>query len=375
MKKLIQVIHDLSTGGAETLVKDYALLIDKKKFDVKIICFYRRNSSYEKLLEDNNIEVIYLSDYIKIDRSKSVFHKLVFTIKMFFKFKKIIKNEKPDIMHTHLTINTLIKFSKPNKNTKIFHTVHSEPRVLWRKNSIIRRIDFLAAKWLVKHNNMIFIVLHDEMKKEINQLFNVNNSIVLNNGIDFSRFDNRKIKDRKEVRKKLNITESAFVIGHIGRLTDEKNHEMLIDIFDKIHEADKNVFLLMIGAGELREKIERKLKEKGLDKHYLILSNRLDIPDLLNAMDCFVFPSKYEGLGIVLIEAQKMNLPCFISNNVPQHAIISNLVTRISINISPTQWANSIMNYKKPKKIILDYKEWDMNSIIRKLEEIYIRTI
>ena len=375
MKKLIQVIHDLSAGGAETLVKDYSLLINKEKFEVKVICFYRRNSSYETLLDDNDIKVIYLSDYIKTDRTKSPFHNLIFTIKMFFKFKKILKEENPDIMHTHLPINTLIKFARPSKSITIFHTVHNEPTILWRKNSLIRRIDFIDTKWLVKHNNMRFIVLHDKMRIEINKLFNVDNSIILNNGIDFSRFDRKKIRDRNEFRKELKIPKEAFVIGHVGRFTEQKNHEMLVDIFDEIHKKNVKAFLLMIGTGDLREKIEEKLKKKGLEKFYLILSNRSDIPDLLNIFDYFVFPSKFEGLPVTLIEAQKMELPCFISDKISNYSIISNLVTVLPINISSKQWATAIIDYKYPDKLILNSEEWDMKNVIKKLEKIYLEEI
>lgn len=375
MRKVIHVIHDLTTGGAETLVKDYALLINKNKFNLKVICFYRRGSSYETLLEKNKVKVIYLSDYIKIDRTKNIFYKTIFTIKMFLVFKKIIKNENPNIIHSHLAINTLIKFSKPSKNTKLYHTVHNEPRILWRKNSIIRRIDFKSTKWLVKKYKMRFIVLHDDMRKEINQLFGVNDSIVLNNGIDFSRFDKICIKKTTIVRKELKIPQNAFVVGHIGRFMLQKNHDFLVEIFYKIHQKNNNAFLLMIGSGELKNTIECKLKNYNLENNYLILSNRLDIPDLLNAMDCFVFPSKYEGLGIVLIEAQKMNLPCFISDKVPKYAEISNLVTRFSLNKNEEQWANSIIKYKKPKKIVLNDEEWNMKNVINKLECIYMNEI
>lgn len=372
--KVMHVIHGLNTGGAETLVKEYALKLDKKKFDVTVLCMNRiNNSPFEKLLKDNNINVIYISDYQKNYNKKGMFFKIINIIQKYMLVKKIIHKEMPDILHTHLPINNYIKFSKPKKGTKIIHTVHNEPKYLWPKNNSKRQKDLNAANWLVKNYNMRFIVLHDEMKNEINTMFGVNNSIVLNNGIDFYRFEN--VKDKNEKRKELNIPNNAFVIGHIGRFNYQKNHEFLIKVFAEIYKKNKSSFLLMIGTGEEKERIISKLDELGLKNNYLILENRMDIPDLLNVMDVFMFPSRYEGLGIALIEAQKMNLPCFISDRVPKSAIISNLVTKLSLDLSPSEWANIILEYELPQNICLNDKDWDMKEVIRKLENIYLDKI
>ena len=104
----------------------------------------------------------------------------------------------------------------------------------------------------------------------------------------------------------------------------------------------------------------------------MILANRTDIPDLLNAMDIFVFPSISEGLGISLIEAQIMKLPCFISSNIPEHAIISNLVTIISLSESASYWAKKILSYKIPEKVKINSEDWDMKKSIKKLESLYL---
>lgn len=366
MKKVFHVIHGLTTGGAETLVKDYALKIDKEQFDIHIICLNKMNTIYEEILEKAGVDIVYLSNM----PNSSFFSKLFCLIKKYHRLRKIVHNEKPDILHTHLPINNLIKYSKPYRNTTIIHTVHNEPKILWNKK-IRRKIDFLAAKYLVKKYNMRFIVLHEEMRKEINEMFNVNNSIVLNNGIDFDRFDKNKIRDRDNFRNDLLIPKDAFVVGHIGRFNEQKNHRFLADIFYQIVKQKNNSYLLLIGDGEEKENIIHRLDDLGLKNKYLILSNRKDIPDLLNVMDAFVFPSIFEGLGIVLIEAQKMNVSCFVSEQVPSAATISNLVTKISLLKSAKEWANIIVKYKKPKKIEICGDEWDMNEVIKKLEKIY----
>lgn len=372
--KVLHIIHGLNTGGAETLVKDYVLNLDKKLFEPVVLCYdHYKDSPYEELLSKNNIKVIYVCDYMKFYGKKNIIAKFINHIQRYLLIKKYIRIENPDILHTHLPINKYIKFSKPQKKVKIFHTVHSEPKVLWNlKNKRLKK-DFNAAKWLVKKNNMRFIVLHDKMKQEVNEMFNVNNSIILNNGIDFSRFNNPVSK--KDMRKKLNIVETSFVVGHVGRFSKVKNHDFLIDVFYEIYKIKNNSFLLMIGSGEEEEKIVNKLHDLKLDNHYMILSNRNDIPNLLNVMDVFIFPSMYEGLGISLIEAQKMNLPCFKSDNVPNFAVISNLVTSLSLELSAKKWSDAVLYYKIPNTIILNDEQWNMKKVIKKLEKIYLNKI
>lgn len=222
---------------------------------------------------------------------------------------------------------------------------------------------------------MRFICLHDEMRKNVNDLFNVNNSIILNNGIDFSRFNKDKISNKITLKDKLNIPADAYIVGHIGRFIYEKNHSFLVDIFSKIYSKNKNAFLLMIGDGPKKQEVIEKLNLLKLNDRYLILSNRSDIPDLLGIMDCFVFPSIVEGLPVTLIEAQKMELPCFVSDSITKYITISNLITWLSVKKDCKCWANSIIDYKYPKKVLLNDNAWDMDNIVKKLENIYLDNI
>ena len=370
MIKVFHVIYGLKTGGAETLVKDYVLNIDKSKFIVKVLCFSRESSPYEALLENSCIQIIYLDDYINF-KGSTFFSKLFLKIKKYFLFRKILHEENPDVIHSHLLINRFVLFARPKKNTKIFYTVHTEPNSLWNYHDIIHFLELISCKILLRKYRMKFIVLHDEMRIKVNSIFKINNSLVLNNGIDFCRFSN--LKNRKSVRDELNINHDSFVIGHVGRFSATKNHNFLIDVFFQYHLLNPKSFLLMIGAGEEINIIRSKLHSLHLDNCYLILSNRLDIPDLLNSIDAFVFPSIYEGLGISLIEAQKVGIPCFVSDSIPKYACISNYVSFLSLNDSPSLWAFNIFNYSKPKKMILDDKNWDIRVIIKKLENLYLK--
>jgi len=360
--KILLIIHGLNTGGAETLVKEYALKIDKQKFDISILCWDLYNSPYEELLKKNEIPVVYVGK-----KNNTVFWKLLNRFLLPLRIKKTIHNMEPDIIHSHLPINNYVKFAHPKIGTKIFHTVHSEPNAYWGHGK--NKKDLKAAKWLVKNYGMQFIALHEKMKDEINDLFNVRNTVVINNGIDFTRFESAK--EKLEVRKELEIPEDAFVIGHIGRFLDVKNHEFIVEVFKEVYLKKENAFLLLVGDGILKEKIQTKLEDAGVKGHYLIISNRNDIPDILNAMDVFIFPSKYEGLGIVLIEAQKMRLPSIVSDTVPKYAQVSNLIRWHSLNEPIESWVNSVCNFSIQRVVYNHIEDWNMSQIIKKLEKLY----
>ena len=369
--KIMHLIHGLNTGGAETLTKSYMLNFNRERYDVVLLCInHDKESPYEEELSRAGVNVIYAQDYLLLRGKNGFFAKTINYPCKFLIVKWIIWKERPDILHVHLHANSFVKRARLNKNISLFYTVHSEPRVLWSNNDTRKRNDFWAAKWLTRHRGMRFIVLHEKMGAEINKLFGVTDSIILNNGVDVDRIEHARLT--KEVRMELNIPESAFVLGHVGRFSEVKNHTFLVDVFIDTYGKNKNAFLLMIGDGPDKNKIIERLDKNGLKGKYLILSNRDDIPDLLSAMDVFVFPSLYEGLPLSLIEAQVAKKICFVSDSVNGHASISNLVTRLSLDDGAEKWADAILSYKKPKKIVVNDEDWDIKKITKKLEQIYL---
>ena len=369
--KVLQFIHGFSMGGAETLTKEYCLKLDKEKYDVSVLCFHRYHTPYEKILEEAGVNVVYASDHIKnYDKIAFRYPGRIFMLAKRWSFlKKYLRDSKPDVLHFHMALSIYVLLAKLDKNTKIIRTMHTEPKRRWNR-SIGRRIDLWATHKLMKKYPMQFITLHDGMRKEINEMFGVNNSVVLNNGIDFSRFE--CALDKKTVRRKEGIPENACVIGHVGRFNEVKNHKFLLEVFAKLHEKDQNTFLLLVGNGSTQKQTEEQLKKLGLEKNYKILSQRTDIPDLLNAMDKFVFPSTSEGLGIALIEAQKAGLPCIVSSAVPEAATVSNLVKKLELGAGAEVWAEEVERFCVDSVVYDGIEEWDMEQIIRSLEKLYV---
>ncbi len=173
-----------------------------------------------------------------------------------------------------------------------------------------------------------------------------NRYITLPNAIDASKFAFSP-SVRHCVRSKYGI-EDRFVIGHIGRFSHQKNHSMLIDIFSEIHTQKPDSVLFLIGDGELRSEIEQQIHHKNLSDSVIFAGVHDNVSQYYQAFDAFVFPSLYEGFGIVVLEAQASGLPCFISDTIPNDCIISEeLVAKLSLSDTPQKWAQYVLSHKQ----------------------------
>ena len=142
-----------------------------------------------------------------------------------------------------------------------------------------------------------------------------------------------------------------MVIGHIGRFVAQKNHTFLIDIFNEVHKQNNASLLMLVGQGPLMNEIQEKVNNLGLKDSVIFLGQRNDANELYQAMDVFVLPSLYEGLGMVLIEAQCAGLPCIASTEVPEIVKISNNIIFEKLSEDAFQWSKDILELANNKRI------------------------
>ena len=174
-----------------------------------------------------------------------------------------------------------------------------------------------------------------------NKRFDTGEVLVLNNAIDLERFQYRE-EVRNAVRKELGL-ENCFVVGHVGRFMTQKNHAFLIDIFTEVVKREENARLLLVGDGENRQRIEEKLHRMGLYEKTIFTGKVTDTEKYYQAMDVFCFPSLFEGLGMVTIEAQAAGVPVAASEQVPKEAAVSELFTYTLLSDSPEVWAEKLL--------------------------------
>lgn len=174
---------------------------------------------------------------------------------------------------------------------------------------------------------------------------------VLNNAIDAAAFSFDP-ETRAAVRKSFGFSEKQLVIGHVGRFSYPKNHKFLIDCFDALLKRAPDAKLLLVGddKSDLGAQIREKVRVLGIENNVFFAGLRSDVSDLMQAMDVFVFPSRYEGLPVTLIEAQAAGLPCLISDKVPIECKKTDLVRQLPLAESPAFWADAILEAAKTER-------------------------
>jgi len=180
---------------------------------------------------------------------------------------------------------------------------------------------------------------------------------LLQPGVDFHPFEH---SSRSDLRAGLGIAGDAFVVGHVGRFHAQKNHQFLLQVLLELLKKSPKTVLLLIGDGALRSGIESKVAQKGLRDQVKFVPDTLSVPQfMMEVMDCFVLPSRYEGLGLVAVEAQAAGLPCVLSDRVPTEAVVDrNLVTFLRLEDSPEKWANAILGLRG-RKINVSHEHLD----------------
>ena len=201
-------------------------------------------------------------------------------------------------------------------------------------------------------------------------------ALLLPNAIDAEvfRYD-RNLAGKK--RHELAIDDDVFVVGHVGRFIDAKNHSFLLDIFKEFVSIRSSARLLIVGDGPLRSSIEEKIFALGLEDKVILTGMRSDVNELMMAMDVLVFPSLYEGLPVTLVEAQCNGLPCVISDKVPSDSIlVPELVQVHSLNDTAAKWAETALDCKCEDRTCCADKVkaagFDIEENAKWLEEFYL---
>ncbi len=369
--KILQFIRSLTSGGAEKVVSDYVLNLNvNNECEISVFNHLENRSPIEDILDREKIEVHYLTD--NISKKNSCLEKVFVFFMRRRRLVSYLKNNDFDIIHVHLDLNKYWMLNKKFlENKKLFHTVHNEPQKNF-ESGLGSKIEKLCTKHLIKKYNMRLIALHEDMRIELNEMFGVDNTAVINNGIDMERFNPELYKQNASLFKiSLGFNQDDFIVGNIGRLVEQKNHKFLLEIFAQLTKEKENAKLLLVGAGSLKEDICKQIEALGIKDRVVILENRKDIPELLSIMDVFLFPSLYEGLGIVLIEAQAMGIKCVVSDPVPTAAHVSKQYISLSLEESAEVWSNTILNENISSNPSLSLKDYDMKEVIKKLEALY----
>lgn len=350
--RVLQIIPTFGVAGAEKVVLNYLKYNQSDAMHIKAISLYpSQNSMYDREIAADGLDVTYLHK------------KRGFDIGVVKELRKAIQQYNPDVIHTHLYALKYLLLTGEIKNRKVFHTIHNQP------DKDVGKLDALINKYCFRKSKVVPVTLQDELANEVNNYYGVKNTRVIKNGIPLQEYS----KKNNELYKELNLEKNTFVIGHIGRFSWQKNHDFIINIFEKIQKDKKNTCLLLIGSGGEEQRIKALVEEKGMTEHVRFLGNRSDIAELLNIMNVFFFPSRYEGLGIVLIEAQAANVPCVVSTAIPEEVLLTPKIKRLDLKDSPQKWEETLLHPETIHENQLHgrLQDYDIVKILLGLEEMY----
>lgn len=345
-------------GGIETYLINIFRSIDKSKFDIYFLAV-TKNICFEKEIINNGGHILYVTP-----RTKNY-------VKYIRELKKAINSIKFDIIEFELMNYSLFEpiiISNRLLNTKIIlHSHISSPDL--NCNKILNYI----GKRYVERKKYTLVACSGTAGK---MLFENKDFKIFNNAIDIDKFlYNEEI--REITRKKLNINDE-FVVGHVGRFDDVKNHEYIIKIFKKFVSINPKSILLLIGTGPLEQKIKNMVNDMELSEKVMFLGIKEDIYRYYQAMDLLIFPSKFEGLGIVVIEAQAAGLPCVISNTVPGEVVILDTTVSLPLNDN-NKWVRILSNSINLKRVNrekeMKQSNFYLNKEIKSIENTYINLL
>lgn len=373
--RVLQFVEGLSQGGIEAFVVNVYKNLDLEKFECDFLVLKTAEASnltyvYERELLDSGVKIQYLID---VDSTSQ--NSLFKSIKYLQLFRRWLQNggKSYDVIHVHAS--HLANFYPYLLCMKYYGVkkivLHSHNSTTGSKTSYIIHKIF---RRMLKPVGVICLACGEEAGR---WMFGSIPFKVIPNGIDLQKFHYSSL-NRREIRKEFGINENTQILGHVGAFRDQKNHSYLIEIFYRYHKKNPDSKLFLVGDGQLRIDIEHLVQKKGLKESVVFLGNRKDVCRVLSAMDCFVFPSLYEGLSVAMVEVQANGVPVVMADTIDSETIMCNKVTVCKIDLTEacyTKWCelirNAIDNGRKGIQYTNRFCEYDIINTVHKLEKIY----
>ena len=339
MKRICIYCPTWESGGIEAFISNIIQHMDLSGLEIDIVVDKLKNSVFTEKVESLGIVFKELSgkqravfqnyrllSKLMDERKYDVLHLNVFqALPMAYLLLAKQKGIPLRIAHSH---NTMLRKSK-TYHLKI--AIHCLARLLFTKNA--------TDLWSCSSIAAGFMFNKTQIREKKIQF--------IPNGIDLQRFQFCQEK-RDTLRTKLKL-ENAFVIGNIGRLCEQKNQSFLLDVFAQIYRGEKLSRLLLVGEGDALVELKKKAVRLGISEHVTFYGTSEHVEELLWAMDVFAFPSRFEGLGIVAVEAQAAGLPVVCSEQVPEEAIVSYAI-RLPLD-KVDIWSEALIQQKGKRRI------------------------
>ena len=335
MKRLLCLVSIMDAGGAETFLMKIYRELDKLKYQMDFCVNIPRKGFYDDEIESLGGEIHYIPPK---SENLQEFRKQLYNLVKSKNYRYVLRITSNATGFMDLKIakkagaQVCIARSSNSSDGKSIKNkmVHLIGRMIYGK--------YVDVKIAPSDLAAIYTFGNRAYKRcEVN---------ILHNAVDLNIYKFNAF-ERQNTRRALGVADESILIGHIGRFSQQKNHELLINIVNEIHKQDKSSMLLMVGVGDLKNKIQKKVQEFALEDYVLFQDVRKDIPFVLSAIDVMVFPSYYEGMPNIIIEAQATGLPCLLSDTITKQADISGKLLYLDINAPISYWGIEALKLAK----------------------------
>lgn len=333
--RILQVVGGMNRGGIETWLMYILRYIDRDRFRIDFLVHTTQPCAYDdeiRALGSKIIPCLHPSQPWLYARN----------------FKRVLREHGPyDVVHSHVhhyTGYVLRLAQQAGVPVRIAHS-HSDTSQLQAKARLLRRGYLkLMTQWIARHATVGLAASRKAAVALFGPAWDADPRWqLLHCGIDMALFQD--LVDPVAIRAELGIPPDAFVIGHVGRFVELKNHTFLVDIAAKVTMREPRTHLLLVGDGPLRPALEQNVAQLGLTDRVVFVGLRPDVPRLmLGAMDVFIFPSVYEGLPLVLLEAQAAMLPCIFSDVITEEVeVVKPLMRRMCLSQPASAWVEAVL--------------------------------
>ena len=309
--RVLHVLHSMNCGGAETLLMHLYRGMDRERVQFDFLVNVPDEMFYEDEIGRLGGRIYRMPFLTKV--TPPIYERNLYR---FFKEKQY------SIVHSHLETTTGLILRQAKRAGVPVRIAHSHNSRFTRTGlSALPENLFKAYCRTRIVPNATHLFSCSEMASEWLYGRHAAESTLLRNGIDTAACA-WNAQTRAQMRAELGLG-GERVFGHVGRFNDQKNHAFLIDLFSHYVPHDPQSVLLLAGEGDLTEQIRKQVQSLGIPDNVRFLGLRNDVPRLLQAMDCFLLPSKFEGLPLVIVEAQAAGLPCLAADTVSPMADLS----------------------------------------------------
>lgn len=359
MISVLHVVPDLGSGGLEQLLKQWYPLA--KENEIRFVFSVQSEGGVTyNFFQNEGCKIIRTERIVRIGFWKFV-----------KQYKEIIRNNNIDIVHVPASPSSWLVLLAAKLSGCKCRIIHAHTNLYVRSSG--NELPFAIRKCIMILNNKLSTIRLTGSSSAGKYCFGENDFELIRNGIDLEKFSFDK-EARAIKRKELGV-DSELLIGSVGRLVDQKNQQFLLRIANEIiNNKGTKCKIIFLGEGENKKVLEQIIKEYSLDSNVMFLGTTSNLAPFYFAMDAFVFPSKYEGLGIAAVEAQACGTQTFLSEFVPNDAIISSNTIVLSLDDSPEKWADIIIcHHERNTHGVRDAQKcgYDVNETSKRVINIY----